>query len=387
MDTLKTITIPAIWRSRRGLAAFPLALALLLLSAAPLEARATRIKELTQIEGVRENPLIGYGLVVGLAGTGDGVQTQFTVQTLRNMLERMGISLPPAMLRVTNTAAVMVTATLPPFAQPGAKVDVTVSAMGDASNLQGGVLLLTPLRGVDGEIYAMAQGPMSTGGFVAGRQAQGNATVRNHPTTARIPNGAIIERASPSVMPASEVRLQLRTSDFANASRIAEAINGKFPVEGTPLAVARNPALVAVRPPAEPPGGMTSFLAAIEALEIDAEQRAGIVVNERTGTVIAGSRVRIAPVVMMHGALSIEIQTRYGVSQPAPFAQGETKVTPEVNVQVREEEARSVSLEEGATVDDLVRALNTIGVTPRDVIAILQGLKAAGALDADLQVI
>lgn len=372
-----------IWRLARALPA----LALLLLPMMPPEAHATRIKELAQIEGVRDNQLIGYGLVVGLAGTGDGVQTQFTVQTLRNMLERMGISLPPAMLRVTNTAAVMVTATLPPFAQPGGKVDVTVSAMGDAANLQGGVLLLTPLRGINGEIYAVAQGPMSTGGFVAGKQSQGNATIRNHPTTARIPNGAIVERAAPSVMPASEVRLQLRTADFANASRIAAAINGKYPSEGAPLAVAQNPALVAVRSPAEVPGGMASFIAAIEALEIDAEQRAGIVVNERTGTVIVGSQVRVAPVVMMHGSLSIEIQTHYDVSQPAPFSQGETKVTPEVNIQVREEEARSVSLKEGATVDDLVRALNTIGVTPRDVIAILQSLKAAGALDADLQVI
>ncbi|MCL4784948.1 MAG: flagellar basal body P-ring protein FlgI [Bryobacterales bacterium] len=350
-------------------------------------AKATRIKELAQIEGIRDNQLIGYGLVVGLAGTGDGVQTQFTVQTLRNMLDRMGISLPPAMLRVTNTAAVMITGTLAPFAQPGSKLDVTVSAMGDASNLQGGVLLLTPLRGVNGEIYAVAQGPMSTGGFVAGRQAQGNATTRNHPTTARIPNGAIVERAAPSVMPGKEVRLQLRTSDFTNAARIVEAINAKFPDAASPLAVARNAGLVAVRAPEDAPGGMAGFIAALEALEIDAEQRAGIVVNERTGTVIVGSQVKVAPVVMMHGSLSIEVQTRYDVSQPAPFAKGETKVVPEVNVQVREEEARSVSLKDGATVDDLVRALNTIGVTPRDIIAILQSLKAAGALDVDLQVI
>ncbi|MDZ7638771.1 MAG: flagellar basal body P-ring protein FlgI [Bryobacterales bacterium] len=358
---------------------------LVLVAAAPGGA-ATRIKELAQIEGIRDNQLIGYGLVVGLAGTGDGVQTQFTVQTLRNMLDRMGISLPPAMLRVTNTAAVMITATLPPFAQPGGKVDVTVSAMGDASNLAGGVLLLTPLRGVSGEIYAVAQGPMTTGGFVAGRQGQGNATTRNHPTTARIPNGALVERAAPSVMPVSEVRLQLRTSDFANAVRIAEAINGKFAAQ-PPLAIAQNPGMVAVQAPENVPGGMAGFIAALEALEIDAEQRAGIVVNERTGTVIVGSQVRVAPVVMMHGTLSIEIQTRFDVSQPAPFGKGETTVVPEVNVAVREEEARSVSLKEGATVDDLVRALNTIGVTPRDIIAILQSLKAAGALDVDLQVI
>lgn len=351
-------------------------------------ASATRIKDLAEIEGIRENQLLGYGLVVGLAGTGDGVQTQFTVQTLRNMLDRMGISLPPATLRVTNTAAVMVTATLPAFAQPGAKIDVTVSAMGDASNLQGGVLLLTPLRGANGEIYAVAQGPMATGGFVAGRQGSGNTTTRNHPTTARIPNGALVERPAPSVMPQEVLRLQLRTSNFANAAKMAAAINKAFGEEKQRVAYAENPGIVAVKTPTDGPGEVAAFIAALEDLEVDAEQRAGIVVNERTGTVIVGSQVRIAPVVMMHGSLSIEIQTRFEVSQPAPFSdKGQTTVVPEVNVQAREEEARTVALGEGATVDDLVRALNTIGVTARDIISILQGLKAAGALDADLQVI
>lgn len=372
-----------------GVGSLPVLAMLLALLLAPLALpAATRVKDLAQIEGIRENQLLGYGLVVGLAGTGDGVQTQFTVQTLRNMLDRMGISLPPATMRVTNTAAVMVTATLPAFAQPGAKMDVTVSAMGDASNLQGGVLLLTPLRGANGEIYAVAQGAMATGGFVAGRQGSGNTTTRNHPTTARIPNGALVERPAPSVMPGEQLRLQLRTSDFANASRIAAAINQSFGKENHPVAYAENPGVVAVKTPRQDPGAVSEFIAALEALEIEAEQRAGIVVNERTGTVVVGSRVRIAPVVMMHGSLSIEIQTRFDVSQPAPFSEkGETKVVPEVNVQAREDEARTVALGEGATVDDLVRALNTIGITPRDIISILQSLKAAGALDADLQVI
>lgn len=351
------------------------------------ESAPAKIKDLAQIEGIRENQLLGYGLVVGLAGTGDGAQTQFTVQTIRNLLDRMGLSLPPSSLRVTNTAAVMVTATLPAFAQSGAKIDVTVSAMGDADNLAGGVLLLTPLRGVNGEIYAISQGPLTTGGFVAGRQSQGNSTTRNHPTTARIPNGAIVERSAPSVMPSNEIRLQLRTSDFANASRIATVINHRFGQDTAPLAVATNPGLVAVTPPANPPGGLTAFIAELEALEIETDRSAGIVVNERTGTVIVGSHVRIAPVVMMHGGLSVEIQTRFDVSQPAPLGRGQTEVVPDVNIRVREEEARGVKLEDGATVDDLVRALNAIGASSRDVISILQGLKAAGALDADLQVI
>ncbi|MCW5962987.1 MAG: flagellar basal body P-ring protein FlgI [Bryobacterales bacterium] len=352
----------------------------------PLPAE-TRIKDLADIEGIRENQLIGYGLVAGLAGSGDRFQTQFTIQTIRNLLDRMGLTVPQAFLRVTNTAAVMVTATLPAFSQPGTKIDVTVAAMGDATNIHGGVLLLTPLRGVDGQVYALSQGPVVTGGFAAGRPSLGTVSSLNHPNTGRVPAGGIVERPAPSVMPAAEVRLQLRTADFANAARIASAINEKFKNGDRPVAVATNPALVAVTTPADQPGGSAAFVAELQALRIETDQAARIVVNERTGTVVVGSQVRIAPTAIMHGSLSVEVQTRFEVSQPAPFAQGTTQVTPDVNVNVREEQTRHVALGKDATVEDLVRALSAIGVTARDIISILQALRAAGALEAELEVI
>lgn len=348
----------------------------------------TRIKDLADIEGIRENQLIGYGLVVGLAGSGDRFQTQFTIQTIRNLLDRMGVSVPQSYLRVTNTAAVMVTATLPAFAQPGGKIDVTVSAMGDATNLHGGVLLLTALRGVDGEIYALSQGPVTTGGYTAGRQALGVYSSLNHPNTGRVPAGGIVERAAPTVMPDKELRLQLRQADFANASRIAAAINEKFGTNGQPIAIASNPGLVSVTAPTDAPGGATAFVAELQALIVESDRIAKIVVNERTGTVVVGAHVRIAPTAIMHGSLSVEVQTKYQVSQPAPFSrQGNTEVVPEVNVNVREEQARHVALQEGATVEDLLRTLNAIGLTARDIISILQSLKSAGALEAELEVI
>lgn len=348
----------------------------------------TRIKDLANIEGVRDNQIIGYGLVVGLSGSGDRFQTQFTTQTIRNLLDRMGVSVPQAFLRVTNTAAVMVTGTLPAFSQPGNKLDVTVAAMGDASNLHGGVLLMTPMRGVDGEIYALAQGPVATGGFTAGRQSLGTYSALNHPNTGRVPAGAIVERAAPSVMPERELRLQLRIADFQNASRIAKAINEKFSGAAQAVAVASNAGVVTVTPPGDVPGGVTAFVAELQALRVESDRVAKIVVNERTGTVVVGSDVRIAPTAIMHGSLSVEVQTRYDVSQPAPFSQGgTTQVTPDVNVDVREERAKHVALGQGATVEDLLRALNTIGATARDIISILQSLKSAGALDAELEVI
>lgn len=356
--------------------------------AAALAGAETRIKDLAGIEGIRENQLIGYGLVVGLAGSGDRFQTQFTIQTIRNLLDRMGVSVPQSFLRVTNTAAVMVTATLPAFSQPGSKIDVTVAAMGDATNLHGGVLLLTALRGVDGEIYALSQGPVTTGGFTAGRQALGTYSALNHPNTGRVPAGGIVERAAPSVMPERELRLQLRQADFANATRIAAAINEKFKSGDQPVALASNPGIVTVTAPADLPGGTTAFVAELQALRVESDRAARIVVNERTGTVVVGSHVRIAPTAIMHGSLSVEVQTRYDVSQPAPFSQqGTTEVVPEVNVNVREERAGHVALGQGATVEDLLRALNAIGVTARDIISILQSLKSAGALEAELEVI
>jgi len=345
-----------------------------------------RIKDLAAWEGVRDNQLIGYGLVVGLAGTGDRRQTVFSVQTLTNLLERMGLSVSPAAIRVNNTAAVMVTATLPPFGQPGTRIDVTVASAGDASNLQGGLLLLTPLRAATGEVYAAAQGAVVTGGFAAGGRG-GTTQTLNHPTVGRIAGGALIERAAPSVLAPGPFHLQLRRADFATAARIAEAVNKQWGAGQTPIARAENSALVVIESPAAFKARPVEFIAQVEALSVEADRQARVVVNERTGTVVMGKEVRIAPVAILHGALSVEIQTSLAVSQPPALSSGETAVVPQVGVTAREERARNVVLKEGATVEDLVRALVSIGSTPRDVIAILQNLRAAGALEAELEII
>lgn len=355
------------------------------LAASLAAAGASRVKDLAAIEGVRDNPLVGYGLVVGLAGTGDKRQTVFSAQSLANMLERMGVSVPPAAMLVRNMAAVMVTANLPPFAEPGTRIGVLVAAMGDATNLQGGMLLMTSLRGADGQVYAVAQGPVVTGGFVAGRG--GTSQTVNHPTAGRIPNGAIVERRPPSPAPGANLRLQLLRADFTTAARLAEAINRKFGAQGMPVARAETPSLVSVETPPAYAGKTVEYIAAIEALTLEPDRRARIVVNERTGTVVFGKEVRVGAVSILHGNLSVDIQTTLEVSQPAPLAAGETVVTPKASVGVKEEQARSVTLKEGATIDDVVRALMAIGSTPRDIIAILENLRAAGALDAELEVI
>ncbi len=353
------------------------AISLLLAAAAP----AARLKDLASVEGVRENQLVGYGLVAGLAGTGDRRQTIFSAQSLTNMLERMGVSVPPAAIRVTNTAAVMVTATLPPSAQPGTRIDVTAAAIGDASNLQGGILLLTTLRGADGQVYGIAQGPVVTGGFVAGRG--GTSQTVNHPTVGRIPNGATVEREPPAAPASPRIRLQIRQNDFITATRAAAAINRRF----AGAARAESGALVTVALPLEFAERRIEFLAELENIAVDADQPARIVVNERTGTIVMGKNVSIRPVAILHGALTVEIQTSYSVSQPAPLSGGTTEVAPQVGVGVKQDKARSLVLKQGATVDELVRALGAIGSTPRDIIAILQNLRSAGALDAELEVI
>src|SRR5271170_5885671 len=307
---------------------------------AAADSPATRLKELVSLEGVRENQLIGYGIVVGLKGTGDRQQTLFTAQSLANMLQEMGVTVNPTAILVKNTASVMVTATLPPFGQSGMQIDATAAAMGDAASLQGGLLLMTSLRGIDGQVYSIAQGPVVTGGFVAG--GAGNTQVVNHPTVGRIPGGAIIERPSPAIEPTTQVRLQLHSAEF---------------------------------------------IAQLEALTVQTDRAAKVVINERSGTIVMGKEVRVSPVAIMHGDLTVEIQTTYDVSQPGPLSNGVTAVTPQVSVGVKEEKARNVVLKEGATVEELVRALSSIGSTPRDIIAILQSLRAAGALESEIQVI
>lgn len=359
-----------------------IALAALLVTPAPAAA-ATRLKDLVSVEGVRDNQLVGYGLVVGLAGTGDKRQTFFSSQSLTNMLTRMGVTVNPTQILVRNIAAVILTADLPPFAQPGAHMDVTAAAIGDASDLRGGLLLMTSLKGADGQTYAVAQGPVVTGGFVAGRP--GNSQTVNHPTVGRVPGGAIIERPAPSVAPTTLVKLQLHDEDFTTAARIVAALNKNF--GGANIAHAENAAVVTVNTPPDYMKHPVEFLAAIENVRVDADRPAKVVVNERTGTIVMGKDVKIAPVSILHGGLTVEIQTTYAVSQPAPLSQGQTTVTPQVGVGVKEEKARNVVLKEGASVEDLVRALTAIGSTPRDIIAILQNLRVAGALEAELEVI
>ncbi|HMC61986.1 MAG TPA: flagellar basal body P-ring protein FlgI [Candidatus Solibacter sp.] len=353
------------------------------LAAAPLGA-ASRLKELVSIEGVRDNQLVGYGLVVGLNGTGDRRQTQFSAQSLSNMLQRMGVTVNPASITVKNTAAVMVTGSLPPFAQPGLKIDVTASSIGDSNNLQGGLLVLTSLKAADGQVYAIAQGSIVTGGFVAGRG--GASQTLNHPTAGRIPEGATVERASPLPDLSSRIKLQLRDMDFTTASRIATVLNQTFGPD-KPVARAENGRTVSIAVPTEWTSRPADFLAKVENLTVDSDRTARVVINERTGTIVMGKEVRVAPVAIMHGNLSVELQTTLSVSQPPPLSQGTTQVVPQDKAVASEERARNVILREGATVEDLVRALNAIGSTPRDIIAILQSLRAAGALECEVEVI
>jgi flagellar P-ring protein FlgI len=358
--------------------------ALLLLLLQHVPARAARLKDLVAIEGVRDNQLIGYGLIVGLAGTGDRRQATFSAQSLTNLLERMGISVSPAAIRVANTAAVLVTATLPAFAQPGMHLDITAAAIGDASNLQGGILVLTSLRGADGQVYAVAQGPVMTGGFSSGKG--GSAQTVNHPTVGRGVGAATVERGAPSVAPKGTIRLQVRQSDFTTTTRIVEAVNQKFKA-AKPTAHADNAGLVSVAVPEEYSSRVTEFMSELENLSVDADRPARVVINERTGTIVLGKDVHVSPIAILHGNLSVEIQTVMQVSQPNPITGGNTEVIPQTSVTTKEEKARNVVLKQGATVEELVRALASIGSTPRDVIAILQNLRAAGALEADIEVI
>jgi flagellar P-ring protein precursor FlgI len=361
-------------------------LALLTLLSPVFAVGGTRLKDLTAIEGVRENQLVGYGLVVGLNGTGDKRQTVFSAQTLTNVLQRMGVAVNPSAILVRNTAGVMVTASLPAFAQPGTKIDVTVAAIGDSTNLQGGLLILTPLRAGNGQVFAVAQGSVVTGGFVAGRG--GNSQTVNHPTAGRVVSGAIVEQVPPTVEPEGVVRLQLHDSDFTTASRVVLAVNKNF-AGSKALATAKNSGLVEVQIPEDYRTRPVEFIAQLEGIQVDADLPSRIVINEKTGTVILGRDVKISPVSILHGNLTVEVQTAFGVSQPAPFSGpgSQTAVVPQVNVNATADKARNVVLKDGASVDDLVRALTAIGSTPRDVIAILQSLKAAGALKAQIDVL
>lgn len=347
---------------------------------AAFAAPPVRVKDLTRVEGVRSNPLVGYGLVVGLQGTGDGTQAAFTIQSLANALRRNGVSVPQGQIRVRNVAAVMVTAELPPFARPGQKVDVQVSSVGDAKSLQGGTLLMTPLLGPDGLAYAVAQGAVSIGGAFLG--GSGGTTVqKNHPTSGLIPSGAVVERSVPVALGASPaLRLLLHEPDFATAERVASAINEAL---GRPVAHAEDPVSIRL----EPAGDPVALLSRVGAVEVRPDTVARVVINERTGTVVMGTDVRVSRVALAHGNLQIEVRTVLGVSQPAPLSQGRTAIVPERDVVAAEEPSRVLALEEGVSVGQIVEALNTLGVSARDMIAILQALRAAGALHAEVVVL
>ena len=344
---------------------------------------AVKIRDLTSIEGVRENPLIGYGMVVGLTRTGDSQQTAFTTQTLANIMQRMGAQIPAATARVNNVASVFVTASLPAFARPGTQVDVTVSSIGDAKSLEGGLLLLTPLYGADGQVYAAAQGPVAVGGFAAG--GAGATKQLNHPTVGRVPAGGRVERSLAfDFNRLAPVSLLLRESDFSTAGEISDAINREF---GHAIASARDGGRVEVDATATGVANLTAVLARIENLVVSVHRRARVVVNERTGTVVMGKDVRLGAVSILHGGFSVQISTDYSVSQPAPLSSGTTEVVGKTEVQAKDSAARRLEIGEGASIDDLVSGLQNMGATARDVISILQAIKAAGALDADLEVI
>jgi flagellar P-ring protein precursor FlgI len=352
----------------------------LITSTAPVE--AARIKDISSIAGVRDNQLIGYGLIVGLNGTGDG-NTEFTTQTISSMLRSLGITVDPDDVRVRNVAAVMATATLRPFARPGSRTDVLVSSLGDAKSLQGGTLLLTPLRAPNGEIYAVAQGAVSIGGFAAGGQA-GGGVQKNHPTVGHIAGGALIEREVPIHFNSKEnVRLSLHTPDFTTSFRLAQTINGQL---GEAVAQAVDSGTIEVQVPSAYRGRLVEFVSALENMDVTPDSVAKVVLDERTGTVVIGENVRISTVAVAHGNLSIEIKENKQVSQPAPLSRGQTVVTPDSDVKVTEEKSQLILLPQAVTIRDLVRALNSIGVTPRDLIAIFQAIKAAGALQATLEI-
>jgi len=344
---------------------------------------AIKIRDLTSVEGVRENPLIGYGMVVGLTQTGDSQQTVFTTQTLANIMQRLGAHIPPATAVVKNVAAVFVTASLPAFARPGTQVDVTVSSIGDAKSLEGGQLLLTPLYGADGQVYAAAQGAITVGGFAAGHA--GASKQMNHPTTGRVPDGGRVERSLAfDFNHLAPVSLLLREPDFTTAGEISDAINREF---GHAIASARDGGRVEFDPGATGVTNLTEILARIENLSVDVHRRARVVVNERTGTIVMGRDVRLGAVSILHGGFSVQISTEYTVSQPNPLSEGKTEVVGQTEVQAKDSPTKRLEITEGANIDQLVSGLQNMGATARDVISILQAIKAAGALDADLEVI
>ncbi len=372
-------------QSIRFFAARRIALALCLGLLCALPAQAERVKDLASIQGVRNNQLSGYGIVVGLDGTGDQTtQTPFTVQSIASMLMQMGINLPPGQqLQLKNVAAVMVTAVLPPFAQPGQEIDITVSSIGNAKSLRGGTLLMTPLKGADNRIYAMAQGNLVVGG--AGASANGSKTQINHLLAGRISGGATVEREVPTALGQGDfVSLELTRTDFANATRMVKAINRNF---GEGAATAQNGRVVRVRAPQEE-SERVAFIAALEEIDIATSKAAArVIINARTGSVVMNQAVTLEPCAIAHGSLSVVINTTPVISQPNSFGQGQTVSTAKSDISIKKEDGQLIALQAGATLADVVKALNAVGVTPQDLLVILQAMKAAGSLRAELEII
>lgn len=351
------------------------------------QAEITRVKDVATIEGIRDNQLVGFGLVVGLRGTGDSKQTVFPAQTLISALERLGVTVPQSgansasNMQVKNMAGVFVMATLPPFSRPGSYLDITVSSAGDARSLEGGILLMTPLYGPDGQIYAQAQGPLVLGGYAA--TAGGNTRQVNHPTTARIPGGALVERAVPfDLSQMRTVSIVLNNADFHTAERMADAVDKSL---GGTRAHAVDSRRVEIK--VNPDEDVAALLDKVEGTRISVYPRAKVIVNERTGTVVIGGTVRLLPVSILHGGLSVNVISRTEVSQPGPFSAGTTQVVQQTTVDAQDKPVNRIDLKEGATVEDLVQELQRTGATARDVISILQAMKEAGALEADLEVL
>ena len=349
-------------------------------------ARAERVKDLANVAGVRSNPLVGYGLVVGLDGTGDQTsQAPFTVQSLKAMLAQLGVTVPPNVNpQLKNVAAVAINADLPPFAKPGQNIDVTVSSIGNSGSLRGGTLLMAPLKGADGQIYAIAQGNVVVGGLGVSAKDGSRVTI-NVPSAGRVPGGAIVERSVPVTFGASpELRLDLRTSDFTTATRLAAGINTAL---GSEMARAVDPVTVTVQAPADP-NARVAFMSQLENLDIaPGDAPARVIVNSRTGTVVISSMVRVLPAAVSHGSLSVTISEKPQVSQPAPFSQGETTVVPRSQIEVTSGAKPAFVFDGGTSLDDIVRAINLVGAAPGDLVAILEALRAAGALRAELVVI
>lgn len=370
---------------RRAVLALLTALLAFGIPAAPALAASARIKDIVDVEGVRDNMLIGYGLVVGLNGTGDSLNNSpFTEQSLTGMLERMGVNTRGTNLRTKNVAAVMVTATLGAYAAQGTRIDVTVSAMGDSKSLLGGTLLVTPMMGADGEVYAVAQGPIAVSGFTA--QGQGASVTRGVPTSGRISSGAIVEREIQfSLAELPVLRLSLRNPDFTTAQRVATAIN--IQLRGN-RAQATDPASVLINVPDSRRGDVVGLVTEIEQLRITPDQVARVVVDEKSGVIVMGENVRISTVAIAQGNLTIRITETPQVSQPGPFSQGQTAVVPRTDIQVDDQSNNRLAvMNSGVTLQELVQSLNALGVGPRDMIAILQSIKAAGALQAEIEVI